>query len=86
MPRYVTFHNISCMTRQGAQDLGRRMTSDHDSGFQRFLVSLTSGHMIAEFEVASREVLEAWLKKSNMHYEWMARMDLEATLDGSRDL
>jgi len=86
MPRYVTFHNISCMTRQGAQDLGRRMTSDHNSGFQRFQVSLISGHMIAEFEAASREDLEKWLKKCNMHFEWMARMDLEATQDGSRDL
>ena len=47
---------------------------------------MTDGQLLAEFEVASREVLQQWLEKLGMHYQWMARMDFEATREGFRDL
>ena len=86
MPRYVTRHNIACLTRQGARQLAEIMRAAPEAGFLRFLVSLTDGHLLAEFDVASREVLEWWMEKAGIHYEWMSRMDLEATRDDIRDL
>jgi hypothetical protein len=86
MPRYLTRHNIACLTRQGARQLAEQMRSSPETGFLRVLVSLTDGHLIAEFEVASREVLEQWMEKSGFHYEWMSRIDLEATREEMRDL
>ena len=64
MPRYVTGHNIACLTRQGVHELANLMRSSTEAGFLRFLVSLTEGQLIAEFDVASRPALEAWMKKS----------------------
>ena len=86
MPRYVTGHNIACLTRQGAQELAKLMRSSVEAGFLRFQVGLTAGQLIAEFDAASREALEAWMKKSGIHYEWMFRMDMEATREGFQDL
>ncbi|MBI4458542.1 MAG: hypothetical protein HY648_00610 [Acidobacteria bacterium] len=86
MPRYMSGHNIACLTRQGARDLAELMRSSPEARFLRFLVSLTEGQLIAEFEPSSREALEAWMKTARIHYDWMYRMDLEATREGSRDL
>ncbi|MBI1956473.1 MAG: hypothetical protein HYS38_08780 [Acidobacteria bacterium] len=86
MPRYVTGHNIACLTRQGAQELAKLMRSSAEAGFLRFLVSLTEGQLIAEFDAASRQALEEWMKKAGIHHEWMFRMDMEATREGFQDL
>ncbi|MBI3896304.1 MAG: hypothetical protein HY313_10295 [Acidobacteria bacterium] len=86
MPRYITGHNIACMTRQGAQELAKLMRSSPEAGFLRFLVSLTDGQLIAEFDAASREALEEWMKEAGIHREWIFRIDIEATRESIRDL
>lgn len=86
MPRYLTSHNIACLTRQGARQLAEQMRASREAGFLRFLVSLTDGHLIAEFEVASRDVLEQWMAQNGIHFEWMSRMDMEATREEFHDL
>lgn len=45
------------------------MRSSAEAGFQRFLVSLTEGQLIAEVDAVSRQVLEDWMKKSGIHNE-----------------
>ncbi|OFW09054.1 MAG: hypothetical protein A3H27_06845 [Acidobacteria bacterium RIFCSPLOWO2_02_FULL_59_13] len=86
MPRYITSHNMACLTRQGARELAQTMRSSPGVEFLRLLGNMTDGQLLAEFEVASREVLQQWLEKLGMHYQWMARMDFEATREGFRDL
>ena len=86
MPRYLTSHNMACMTRQGVRQFVERLRASPEAGFLRLLVNLTEGQLIGEFEVPSRETLRGWMEKSGIHYEWMARMDIEATRDEFRDL
>jgi len=86
MPRSRTSHNLACLTRQGAQELAGMMRASPEAGFVRFLVSLRSGQLIAEFDVAAREVLEPWMAQPGIHFDWMTRMDLEATRDEFHDL
>jgi len=86
MPRYLTSHNMACLTRQGARELAERMRSSPGVDFLRLLGNMTDGQLLAEFEVPSRDALQQWLEKSGMHYEWIARVDFEATRDTFRDL
>ena len=86
MPRYMASPSIACLTRQGARELAGIMRASPEAGYVRFLVRLMSGQLNAEFDVASREVLEQWMAKVGIHYDWMARMDLEATRDEFHDL
>ncbi len=89
MPRYLTAHTMACMTRQGAAELAASLAPsagrDGDVRFHRFLVNLTEGRLFGEFEAPGREPLRAWLESRKIHFEWMSRIDLEATPDGVRD-
>lgn len=81
MPRYLTQHSLACLTRQGAEALAQRMQrgmQQEPAAFAvRVLVNMTEGKMIAEFEVESREALEAWLRAEKMHFDWMLRIEWE---------
>ena len=43
----------------------------------RVLVNMLEGKMFVEFNAASREVLEAYLKAEDMHYDWLVRIEWE---------
>ena len=86
MPRYLTSHNMACMTRQGAKELAERLRAAQEVEFLRLLANMTEGQLIGEFVAASREVIEAWFKQSGIHYEWLRRIDFEATRDAFHDL
>lgn len=83
MARYLTQHSLACLTRQGAEALARRMqtgdpmTTDNAAHASRVLVNMVEGKMIAEFEAATREALEAWLTSEKMHYDWIVRIEWE---------
>ncbi|MBI2819354.1 MAG: hypothetical protein HYX73_05175 [Acidobacteria bacterium] len=86
MPRYLTSHNMACMTRQGAKELAERLRAAKEVEFLRLVANMTEGQLISEFEAASREVIEGWLKQSGIHYEWLRRIDFEATREAFHDL
>ena len=86
MPRYLTSHNMACMTKQGARELAERMRASTTVEFLRLVVNMTDGQLIGEFNAASREVMESWMKQSGIHYEWLRRIDFEATRDSFSDL
>ena len=86
MPRYLTSHNMACMTRQGARELAERMRAASEVEFLRLLANMTEGQLIAEFQAESREALQRWLQQCGIHYEWMSRVDFEATREEFRDL
>jgi hypothetical protein len=85
MPRYLSSHNMACMTRQGAKELAERLRAAQEVKFLRLLANLTEGQLIGEFEASSRQVIEEWFMRSNIHYEWLRRIDLEATRDAFHD-
>ncbi len=86
MPRYLTAHTMACMTRQGAQQLAASLPADAEVRFLRFLVNMTEGKLFGEFEAPGREQLLAWFQSQKIHHDWVARVDLEATPEGVRDL
>jgi hypothetical protein len=73
MPRYISFHTIACLTRQGAEKLSARLHRATAVTALRMLVSLYNGKMLVEFEAASREALEQWLKSEGFHHDWPLR-------------
>ena len=86
MPRYLTSHNMACMTRQGARELAGRLRAATEVEFLRLLANMTEGQLIGEFNAVSREAIEGWLTQSGIHYEWLRRIDFEATRDQFHDL
>jgi hypothetical protein len=75
MPRYVSWHTLACMTRQGAEQLATRMASASDIVVRSMQVNLVEGKMLVEFDAPDRETLEAWLKSEGFHYEWLMRIE-----------
>jgi hypothetical protein len=75
MPRYVSFHTLACMTRQGAEQLAASMASASSAVVRSVQVNLIEGKMLVEFEAADRETLEAWLKSEGFHYDWLMRIE-----------
>jgi hypothetical protein len=75
MPRYVSWHTLACMTRQGAEQLATRIASASDVVVRSMQVNLVEGKMLVEFETPDRETLEAWLKSEGFHYEWLMRIE-----------
>ena len=77
MALYLTQHTLSCLTRQGAEGLAKRLQSSETIRAGRILVNMLEGKMVVEFNAASREALEAYLKAENMHYDWVLRIEWE---------
>ncbi len=77
MARYLTQHTLSCLTRQGAEGLAKKLQTSETIRASRILVNMLEGKMVVEFSAASREALEAYLKAENMHYDWVLRIEWE---------
>jgi hypothetical protein len=77
MARYLTQHTLSCLTRQGAENLAKKLQTSETIRASRILVNMLEGKMVVEFSAASREALEAYLKAENMHYDWVLRIEWE---------
>ena len=78
MARYISQHTLACLTRQGAEELARRLHAAQGVRAERVLVNMVEGKMLVEFEAADRDTLEAWLKKEGFHYDWVLRIELES--------
>ena len=76
--KYVTRHTLACLTRQGAEELARRLAAATEIAARRVQVNLVEEKMVVEFEVPDRELLAAWLKKNSSHYDWLLRVELES--------
>jgi hypothetical protein len=87
MPRYISQHTLACLTRQGAEELSRRLGGAGEPRGQvsaeRVLFNMQEGKMLVEFEAPSREELEKWLAQKKFHFDWLLRVELEAAKDGS---
>jgi hypothetical protein len=77
MPRYLTQHTLSCLTRQGAESLAQKLQGGELVRAGKILVNMLEGKMLVEFSAASREALEEFLKAEGMHYDWALRIEWE---------
>jgi hypothetical protein len=82
MALYISQHTLACLTRQGAEDLTRRLQGAKTVRARRVLVNMQEGKMLVEFEAQSREELEKWLRSEKFHFDWLLRIELEST-DGA---
>ena len=79
MPRYISQHTLACLTRQGANELARRLHTGTSVSARRVLVNTQEGKMLVEFDAASRDELEKYLAAEKMHFDWLLRIELEST-------
>lgn len=82
MPRYLSQHTLACLTRQGAEELTKRLLAATDVSVSRVLVNMQEGKMLAEFTAPSREELKKWLAREKFHFDWLLRIEFESTLGG----
>ncbi len=82
MALYISQHTLACLTRQGAEELTRRLQGAKTVRARRVLVNMQEGKMLVEFEAASRGELEKWLGSEKFHFDWLLRIELEST-DGT---
>ncbi len=83
MPRYISQHSLACMTRQGAEELSKRLHREGLVSARRVLVNMHEGKMLVEFEAPGREELENWLGAEKFHFDWLLRIELESAASGS---
>jgi len=82
MPRYLSQHTLACLTRQGAEDLLRRLQAAKGVTARRVLVNMQEGKMLVEFDAGSRGELENWLAHEKFHFDWLLRIEFESA-DGT---
>lgn len=83
MARYISQHTLACLTRQGAEELSRRLLGGTPVAARRVVFNMQEGKMLAEFDASGREELEKWLAAGKFHFDWLLRIELEAAADGS---
>ena len=82
MAVYISQHTLACLTRQGAEELTRRLQGAKTVRTRRVLGNMQEGKMLVEFEAQGREELEKWLTSEKFHFDWLLRIELEST-DGA---
>lgn len=82
MPRYLSQHTLACLTRQGANELARRLFASQAVRARRVVVNMQEGKMLVEFDAPTREDLEKHLAAEKFHFDWLLRIELETT-DGN---
>ena len=82
MALYISQHTLACLTRQGAEELTRRLQGAKAVKARRVLVNMQEGKMLVEFEAPGREELEKWLASEKFHFDWLLRIEL-ALVDGT---
>ncbi len=85
MPRYLSQHTLACLTRQGANELARRLFAAQPVTARRVVVNMQEGKMLVEFDAPTREDLEKHLAAEKFHFDWLLRIELETT-DGNLQL
>lgn len=80
MAKYVSMHTLACLTRQGAEELCKRVFATRGAKVagQRVAVNLIEGKMLVEWEAPDREQLAAWLASERFHSDWVLRIELES--------
>ncbi len=83
MPRYISQHTLACLTRQGAEEISKRLLSGQPLVARRVVFNMQEGKMLAEFDAPNREELEKSLAAGKFHYDWLLRLEFEAAPDGT---
>jgi hypothetical protein len=77
MSRYLSLHTLACLTRQGAEQLTKRLAAAERVTVQRVQINMIEGKMLVEFESPDRDTLEKWFRDEGFHYDWVLRVEFE---------
>jgi hypothetical protein len=77
MSRYLSLHTLACLTRQGAEQLTKRLAAAERVKVRRIQVNMIEGKMLVEFESPDRDTLEKWFRDEGFHYDWVLRVEFE---------
>jgi hypothetical protein len=83
MPLYLSQHTLACLTRQGAEQLSKKLHAATSVSTKRVLVNMHEGKMLVEFEASGREELEKWLASERFHFDWLMRIEFQSASDGT---
>lgn len=84
MPRFISAHVTTCMTRQDLDRLLKRLLREATAEVKLLHVNCdtVSGRMVCEWEAENQDDLVAWLGKRNVRFrgqeEWCMRVQLES--------
>jgi hypothetical protein len=78
MPRYLSLHTLACLTRQGAEQLTKRLAAAERVTLRRVQANMIEGKMLVEFESPDRDTLERWFRDERFHYDWVLRVEFES--------
>jgi hypothetical protein len=78
MARYISQHTLACLTRQGAEELSKRLHNGIGVSARRVLVNMQEGKMLVEFDAPGRAALEEWLALQKFHFDWLLRVEYES--------
>jgi hypothetical protein len=81
LPRYLSQHTLTCLTRQGAAELIRQVHAATLVQDKRVLLNMQEGKMLIEFEAPDRAELEKWFVVQKLHFDWILRIEFES-VDG----
>lgn len=77
MARYLSLHTLACLTRQGAEELAKRLAAAQGFAVRRVAVNMTEGKMVVEYEAADRKAIENWFVREKFHDDLLLRLELE---------
>lgn len=77
MARYLSMHTLACLTRQGAEELAKRLAAAQGFTVRRVAVNMTEGKMVVEYEATDRKAIEDWFVREKFHHDWLLRLELE---------
>ncbi len=77
MARYMSMHTLACLTRQGAEELAKRLAATQGFTVRRVAVNMTEGKMVVDYEAADRKAIEDWFVREKFHHDLLLRLELE---------
>ncbi|MSS71327.1 MAG: hypothetical protein EXS64_07540 [Candidatus Latescibacteria bacterium] len=83
MPKFITAHITSCMTRQDVERLVKRFAEESSDGVRNLRTQCDTvlGRMVCEWEAPDREALVRWLAGRNVRFrgqeEWVMHVQME---------
>lgn len=86
MARYISQHTLACLTRQGAEQLSKKLHAATAVSAKRVLVNMHEGKMLVEFEASGREEVEQWFAAEKFHFDWLLKIEWASRADGALEL
>jgi len=76
MAKFLVAHTMHGITKEMLEPMGRASQKEKDIKGIRSYTSKSMGKIFCEFDAKDEKTLEAWLKKMNMPYDSIMKVEL----------